>query len=184
MHRRDILRVLGTTALMPLGRSLLPRQRLAALELLHQRAAAGAPALALSAAQMALVTALADSILPRTSTPGAIDVGVPAFVDLLAAEWYPDRERESLLAGLDALDARCRSTQGKPFAELDATGRAGFLAGVDGKPGEPGSAEGSYRRIKEAIVFGYLTSKPVAELLRTMPITPGRFDGCIPVRAP
>lgn len=182
MQRREVLAFLGAAALAPLLAPLSPERRWAVGAELHTRlvAATGAGR-ALSAARMALVTALADATLPRTDTPGAVDVQVPAFVDLLLAEWYPEDEKRDLLAGLDALDARARSSGGKPFAELDAAGRATVLAAVDGKDGAAGTAEGAWRRLKDAMVFGFLTSKPIAATMNTMPIIPGRFDGCVPL---
>src|ERR1041384_4340367 len=140
MKRRDVLGFLGSVALAPLLGPLSPRERWTAGAQIHARLHGRIQAgRALSGAQMALVTALADTILPRTDTPGAVDVGVPAFVDLLVAEWYPDDERNHLLGGLDALDGRARSAGGKAFAELDAAGRAGILPAGDGKPGGGGA---------------------------------------------
>ena len=181
MHRRQILSVLGTAALAPLFAPLSARQRWVAGADLHDRAARQAGGRALSPAQMALVTSLADTVIPRTGTPGAVDVGSPAFVDLLLAEWYPDQERQGILAGIDAWDARCRDAQGNSFAALDEKGRIAFLTLVDAETGPAGSPAAAYAAIKNAIVFGYVTSKPVAEAERTMPIIPGRFDGCVPV---
>ncbi len=172
MQRREVLGWLGAAALSPLLAPLSPERRWALGAELHARLAGAIGAgRALSAAQMALVTAVADTVLPRTETPGAVEVGVPAFADLL------------LLAGLDALDARARSTVGKPFAELDPAGRAGVLASIDGKEGAAGTALGGYRKLKEAIVFGFLTSQPIATRINTTPIIPGRFDGCVPLSA-
>ncbi len=182
MHRRDALRFLGAATLAPLLTPLSATERWTLGRRLHARVAAGQAGQALSAAQMAQLRALADAILPRSDTPGALDVGAPEFVDLLLAEWYPDAERDRLIAGLDALDARCRAAKGKSFAELDGAGRAEFLATVDGVKGEPGSPERAYSTLKEQLIFGFLTSRPIAELIRTTPIIPGRFDGCVPLR--
>jgi hypothetical protein len=171
MHRRELVALLGTAALSPLfGREL------------HAQLAVtgGAVAGALSPAQLALVTALADTILPKTDTPGAVAVGVPAFVDLLVAEWYGDDEKAALLAGLDGLDAKCRDATGKAFADLDPAGRLAFLTPVDEARAEKGSPEAAYRTLKQAIIYGWQTSRPIAEMNPT-PIIPGRFDGCIPV---
>jgi len=181
MQRREALRFLGTAALAPLLTPFSARERFAVGRRIHQQLAAGAAGHALSAAQLAQVRALADTILPRTDTPGALDVGAPEFFDLLLAEWYSDEQRERLLNGLDALDARCRETQGKPFAGLDGGGRTQFLALIEAVHPESGPPEEAYVRIKQQLVFGFLTSKPIAELTRTTPIIPGRFDGCIPL---
>ena len=181
MHRREALRFLGTAALAPLLAPLSARERWSLGRQLHQQIAAGGAGRALSTAQLAQVRALADSILPRTDTPGALDVGAPEFVDLLLAEWYPETERTQLLAGLDALDAKCRAAQGKPFAELETDGRLAFLATVDTAMGDPGTRGDSYQRIKHQLVFGFLTAKPIAAIVDTIPIIPGRFDGCIPL---
>jgi len=182
MHRRDALRFLGAATLAPLLAPLSASERWELGQRLHAQVAAGQGARALSASQWAELRSLADSILPRTDTPGALDVGAPEFVDLLLVEWYSDADRQRLLTGLDALDARCRDAKGKPFAELDGAARADFLATIDGVRGQAGSPEETYRTLKEQLVFGFLTSKPIAELTRTTPIIPGRFDGCVPLR--
>ena len=47
--------------------------------------------------QFAIVTAAAERILPRTDTPGATDVGVPAFIDLMVGKFmtsFPMRHRK------------------------------------------------------------------------------------------
>ena len=182
MQRREVLALLGATAFSSLLEPLSATERARLGASLHRRLGSTAPGRALSATQLEQVRALADAILPRTDTPGALDVGAPEFVDLLLAEWYPEDERKRLLAGLDALDARCREKHGRPFAELDSPGRNAFLATVDGVRGPSGSPEDTYTRIKEQLVFGFFTSQPIAELTRTMPIIPGRFDGCVPLR--
>lgn len=181
MYRRDALRFLGAAALAPLLAPLSATQRWRLGRDLHGRLRSGQAGRALSPAQLEQVRALADSILPRTDTPGALDVGAPEFVDLLLAEWYPEEERRQLLSGLDALDARCRELQGQPFAALESAGREAFLGRVDGVRGAADSAEGAYARLKEALIFGFLTAKPIAAIVNTTPIIPGRFDGCIPL---
>ena len=182
MDRRDALRVLGATFLTPLLQPLTAEQRWDVVVGLHRRITNGARAgQALGAGGMDEVRALADVIIPRTDTPGAVDVGAPEFFDLLLAEWYSDNDREALLRGLDALTEKCRAEHGKPIAELDAETRTAFALSVDGRRGELSSPEGAYTRMKENLVFAFLTSEPVGKLTSTMPIRPGRFDGCVPV---
>ena len=59
----------------------------------------------LSAAQGAIARAAVDRILPRTDTPGAVDVGVPAFIDLFYGEFMSPAEQKLLIKSLDDVEA-------------------------------------------------------------------------------
>ncbi len=184
MQRREVLRFLGTAALGPLLLPFPANERWRVGRALHTRAVVVRPGQALDPEQLELVRALAETILPTTDTPGGVDVGAPEFVDLLLAEWYPTMERQEILAGLNALDVRCQERFGHSFVALSPSEREAFLASVDGVRGERSSAEGAYARIKDGLIFGFVTSREISELTRTTPIIPGRFDGCIPLRTP
>ena len=181
MHRREALRMLGTVAVAPLVAPLSPTQRWDLGVNLHRRRVEFQAPRALTVAQMAEVRALADTILPRTDTPGANDVGAPEFFDLLLAEWYSDEDRRQLTAGLDALMKQCREQRGRSLAELNAETRAQFVATLDGRRGDATTPEGAYTRIKSQLVFAFLTSEPIASIVSQMPVIPGRFDGCVPI---
>src|SRR6266536_1478398 len=117
MERREVLRVLASAAALT---ALSPDKTLAA----WSRVASGIPLPnELSPAHMALVRAIADTIIPRTDTPSATDVGVPKFVDVIVNEYLPEAER----------DAR-RFREGRSWCravanvlETQATGRARLL---------------------------------------------------------
>jgi gluconate 2-dehydrogenase gamma chain len=75
----------------------------------------------LTAAEYATTAAACERILPRDQDPGAIDLGVPGYIDqALAADQarWADRFR----AGLRALDVEARRRAGAVYA--DATTRA------------------------------------------------------------
>src|SRR3954447_15264724 len=69
--------------------------------------------------QMQLVSRVAEIIIPRTDTPGATDVGVPGFIDLMLGEVYPKRDRDRYLTGLAEFDAAARSEGQSGFASLN-----------------------------------------------------------------
>jgi len=67
--------------------------------------------------------AVADTIIPRTDTPSATDVGVHGFVNVIVAEYAKDDDRTTLLAGLDApvraaTDAAFHVVNKKELAQL------------------------------------------------------------------
>ena len=74
----------------------------------------------LTSVHAAIAGAVADRILPRTDTPGANDVGVPAFIDRLYGEFMTAAERQMLTDGLTAVDAAARSAHGAAFTTLTA----------------------------------------------------------------
>jgi hypothetical protein len=173
MQRRDLLRALGgATAL-----ALLPLETVAA----WTRVASGrVVADGLSDAHLGLVGAIADTIIPRTATPGATDVGVPAFVNVIVGENYSEQTRTAFIAGLDAIEANAKSSGGSAFAELAPAARASFLETIEN--GERGSDPGrTYWRLKALVVHGYFTSEPVMKQVLKTEIMPGKFDGAAPM---
>jgi hypothetical protein len=184
MNRRDVLHFLGATLFSPLLAPLTAEERWRVGARLHEGLPGPRMGGGLSAGQLTLVATLADVLIPRTNTPGAVDVDVPQFVDHLVAAWYPDPERAEFVAGLDAIDARAIAEGGKRFVEMDPAGKAVLLSALDRRANPTDPAEAGWSRVREAIVFGYVTAEPIATLLTITPVFPGRFDGCVPVGAP
>lgn len=132
----------------------------------------------LTPAQFALVTAIAERILPRTDTPGATDVGVPAFIDLLYGEFMTDAERELLTGGLAAVEAAA-STHKAPFASLGPGRQDGLLREI--AKAEEGRDTGSFRLMRAATVLGYFTSEPVGRSVLHYDPVPGGYESCVPI---
>jgi len=154
VKRRDVLRAAGAITAL----SILPRNAEAAWArvLAGYRTADG-----LTSAQRALVTALADTILPRTDTPSASEVGVTDWVDLIVGEYLSEEQRAPFVTGLDAIDAQVRTSRGRPFAELSTAEQGEVVAGLDA-PADGQSVEArAYARLKRLVVHGYFTSERV-----------------------
>jgi hypothetical protein len=74
---------------------------------------------ALRSSEREMVSELAELIIPRTDTPGALDAAVPAFIDQIVSNWYSPGERTIFREGLAALDAFCRRSWSRPFIACD-----------------------------------------------------------------
>jgi len=180
MNRREVLRILGSAAVLPVLAPFSPDQRLAIGRALHARLA-GQSLRTLNAHQNATVARIADLIIPETDTPGAASVKVNEFIDLLLAEWYEPADRNRMLAGLAAIDARSRETHGVLFVELSTPDQTALLESLDGASGPAGSAEDAFATLKDLTVYGYFTSELVMKDVLRHPVIPGRHDGCVPV---
>lgn len=141
------------------------------------------PAPTLGTAELALVAALADTVLPRSDTPSASDVGVPAFIDVYVSENYTDDERRNFLAGLARIESRAQRFTGTTFANTTPAWRGEIVNSIesDDRRAEPGR---TWWRLKDLIVHGYFTSEPVMKGVLHYEIMPGRFDGDVEIPVP
>src|SRR2546427_10954613 len=92
MNRRELLRVLGASALLP----ALPDRSAERLDAAGRRVHARARSRGLQVLdphQSETVATIAELIIPTTDTPGARAAQVHRFIDLLLAEWVTDDEQ-------------------------------------------------------------------------------------------
>jgi len=197
VHRRDILRAAGVAAVF----TILPRQAAASWARLLRSDRATHP---LSPAQLRLVTAIGDAIIPRTDTPGASDVGVPQWIELVVSEHMSAEHRAAFVAGLASIDDLSRRISGGAFADLSPAVRGKVMASLDPpenrlqrllarKPDIAyyvqtatsrverlfhwGSARNAYTELKALVVQGYFTSEPVWTGVLHTRVMPGSFIG-------
>ena len=77
------------------------------------------------------LSAVADTIIPVTDTPGALAAEVPAHLDAMLLEWAAPQTREMIVGALGRIDTAARTDKGKPYAELSADERKAFLIGYE-----------------------------------------------------
>jgi len=180
MHRRELLRLLGSAVTLPALAGMSPERLLVLGQGAHAR---GSPAGSLPAGASELIATMAELILPETDTPGAGTVGVPAFIGLMVADWMKEEERRQFLAGLDQIDQMSRDAGGPSFLALPPAQQVQLMSRLDRSTGAEGSAEGSYATLKSLTVYGYFTSEPIVTRVLKTPMIPGHYDGAAPLHA-
>lgn len=142
--------------------------------------------------QAKLVGALIDTILPRTETPGGLDVKVDVFIDLLIDKTYSQEAKEQYAKELYNFNAACKNSHGKYFTALDQKQRVKVLEEEEKHPGKfsPsvwGTAVGSpdevsfYRRFKSTALWAYFTSEEIGKNQLNYDPIPGEYSGCVPL---
>ena len=178
MQRREVVRFLGSALALP----FLPRSAEAAIALgesLHRRVG-DVPFRTLNREQQALVTMIAEMIIPETDTPGATSVKVPEFIDLILTEWASDEEKATFLAGLTDIDARAAALGAPRFVDMAPAGRLELFTTLDVKRTDKTGAGHAVVRLKALTVYGYFTSKKVQQdILKTRMFFNG-YDGNVP----
>jgi gluconate 2-dehydrogenase gamma chain len=94
----------------------------------------------MGAEQLALLGAIADTIIPATDTPGAVGVGVPKKLDAMLVDWASSERRTELMGAMEEIDELAKSGASKGFAALDPAKRKELLLAHDKaavKPGPP-----------------------------------------------
>lgn len=131
-----------------------------------------------SAKDVALLDDIAETILPRTSTPGAKDAAVGPFMAMMVEDVYFQHDQDVFEAGLETLRTTHR------FTELDAEARTNLLNEIDEEARRfvrVGAQPAHYfTMMKQLALLGFFTSEVgMTQVLRYLPV-PGRYDGNFP----
>jgi len=130
-------------------------------------------------AQRATIAAAVERIIPRTDTPGAIDVGVPAFIDVLYGSYLTEEEKTQLERGLQRIQDRSQTVHRRDFTNLAAEQQDDVLRRL----AESADATDAYcfQQLRQLTVVGYFTSKPVGTTVLQYDPVPARYQGDIPL---
>ena len=102
-----------------------------------------------SAADIALLDEIADTILPETKTPGAKAARVGAFMALMVTDTYREPEAKIFRAGLRKVDEESRRSSGKSFMEATPQQRLALVERLDRDQKAQADARDSASRIKK-----------------------------------
>ncbi|WP_164146697.1 gluconate 2-dehydrogenase subunit 3 family protein [Stenotrophomonas maltophilia] len=177
MDRRELLKmIVAATGAAMVG---LPA-------LVHGKAPAAGPMAAFSDAEIGTLDEIAETILPRTRTPGAKDAGAGAFMATFVSDCYTARQQATFRAGLADIDKRA----GGRFVSLTPEGRTELLRVLDaeakvrkadvtetGTPEEGEAMPHYFTMLKQLAIFGFFTSKVGATGVLQYVAVPGRYDG-------
>ena len=131
--------------------------------------------------QADIVTAIADVLIPKTDTSGALDAGVPAFIDSIMADVYPKDAQGRFSAGINEFDAAA-GAGGKAFLDQHVTQRAATVQkAIDA------ALEGEHKEkpfilvARELTLLGFFTSRVgITENMEYVPV-PTAYHGCVPL---
>ena len=152
-----------------------------------------------TAADIALLDEIADTILPATSTPGAKAAKTGPFMALMVTDVYSDRDQQIFRDGLRALEDACRAMHGTGFMQATPAQRLSLLQVLDREqktameerinpartryPAAPPAADAPahyFRMMKELALLGYFTSEIGYTQAMRYRETPGRYDPDVP----
>jgi hypothetical protein len=152
-----------------------------------------APDIAFLDAHKALVADLAETIIPKTDTPGAKDALVHEYIILMIKEASDRKTQNSFIDGLKDVEEYSDSEFSKPFTQLTLQQQAEVVShfrekgknfgGIIGKVRNKILGKSFFTILKEYTVTGYCTSKPGATQALAYDYIPGKYVACTPLTA-
>lgn len=154
---------------------------------------------AFTAADVALLDEIAETILPETSTPGAKAAKTGAFMALMVTDTYTQAAQDVFRAGMRQVDEACRRAHGVSFMQATPAQRLSIAEALDREqqaamdarlparsnrapaPQSSGDEPAHYfRMMKELTLLGYFTSEIGCTQAQRYIESPGRYDPCAP----
>ena len=148
-------------------------------------------AFSLTEAQRAIVAEVAEHIIPKTTTPGAKDAGVPAFIVMMLNDCYKSPEQTSFLEGVAELEKKnfislSKEEQIAALKQVETDTKELMKSyevkqvkvgdnvdkeNLEGKKGVP-----FWRLMKELTLLGYFTSEQGIKASFVYEPIPGKFE--------
>jgi hypothetical protein len=134
-----------------------------------------------------LVAEVSEIIIPKTDTPGAKDVGVPAFIDKLINECYKKEDQDRFVKGATDFDADAKATYGDSFIYCEAEQQKELVLKYHSeaiaamKSDSPPKDRPFILMAKELTMLGFFTSEPGATQVLQYEAVPGKYKGCVPL---
>tara|TARA_R110002049_G_scaffold211159_2_gene382180 strand:+ start:1119 stop:1727 length:609 start_codon:yes stop_codon:yes gene_type:complete len=190
MNRRDVLKGLGLT----LGYTVAAPSIMSLLHSCKTEPKVWTPQF-LTVTEGTVLTNLVDLILPKTeSSPGALEVNVPEFIDLFIFKVYEDEEKikfnkgmESIVTALNIIDDNTSIVKTENYDNLLAKylraskEQQEFYRNKENEDNKDAIIFNTLVNIRNTSVWAYKTSEQIGENVLAYDPVPGEQIGCGPL---
>lgn len=166
------------------------------------------PAITFSADDIAFLDEVAETILPKTDTPGAKEAKVGAFMTVMVNDCYIAKDQQEFYGGLKKIDEACKKAHNTAFMSATPQQRQSLLISLDKEAGEHRTKKNQfdveqvkkekdehekgntgYKReemtthyfsmMKQLTILGFFTSKEGRQGALNYTPVPGKFTGVV-----
>ena len=133
--------------------------------------------------QQTLITDMAETIIPKTNTPGATDLNLYGFVMKMVDDCSKKEDQQTFLKGLGEFDDVTKKMFNKTFADCSKKEREDVLKSFEKKDNSYSKElQAFYQTVKGLTVFGYTESKYFMTKEIVSELVPGRYNAWYPVK--
>lgn len=124
--------------------------------------------------QMLLISSIAESILPKSDTYGALDLGVPHFIDLYVKNCFSRDKQETFLSALNNYSTLLI----KKNIDYKQTSKTLTAQLISDEKGEDEEQKKFVKAMKELTLKGYFSTEKAINQHFNYNMTPGVYKGC------
>lgn len=134
----------------------------------------------ITAAEEDMLAELCETILPKSSTPGAKDISAHLFVLKMVDDCRKKEDQVKFLRGMQALQEKTKSMAGKDFMGSAMEERKEVLASIIADKDEDSDLKYFFKTVKGLTIQSYTSSEFFMTKVQVYELVPGRYQGCVP----
>jgi len=133
--------------------------------------------------QQTLITDMAETIIPKTTTPGATDLNLYGFIMKMVDDCSKKKDQETFLKGMGEFNDVPKKMFNKAFTDCSKKEKEEVLKSFEKKDsGSSKDMQAFYDTVKGLTVFGYTESKYFMTKEIVYELVPGRYNAYFPVK--
>jgi hypothetical protein len=138
----------------------------------------------LSEDQNKFLAEMAETIIPKTNIPGAKELKVEEFINVMVTDCFDQETQDKFMKGLAGVNDLSNKRFDKSFIEISPEQKAELFTDLSSKKeGLPAEAIEFFPMIKGLTIHGYMTSQYILTEVNPWQLVPGPAKGCVEVMA-
>jgi hypothetical protein len=137
---------------------------------------------------IAFLDEVAETIFPKTSTPGAKDAKVGQYMSVMVTDCYEAKDQQAFRDGMKKINEACDKMHKHGFMKASPEQRKELLVSLDKERAEYQKTKKKedpnhyFQAFKQLTIMGYFTSKEGREGATNYQPVPGKYQGDIPYK--
>jgi hypothetical protein len=128
-----------------------------------------------------MLAKLAETIIPKTTTPGAKDISSHLFAMMMVDDCFDPDAQKKFVTGLAEFESLTNSKYGETFGKCTIEQKKGLLSDMENKKAVPEGALSFYQSMKRLTIQSFTSSQYFLTKIHVYELVPSRFHGCFPV---
>ena len=129
-----------------------------------------------------LLGEVAETMIPKTNTPGARELNIHLYVLKMLDDCYEETDQKKFIAGMEQFKDHVYDKTTKSFNKLSVFQRQSLLTELENNKKTSPELAAFYTIMKQRTIKGYLNSQYVMTNLVKWELVPGRYNGYFPAK--